>query len=273
MTEPVIHPLPIWGDEHARVLILGSFPSPRSRDRRMYYGHPRNRFWQVMADLFQDTVPEDAAAAEAFCHRHHLALSDVLASCRIEGASDASIRDAVPMDLSAFLAEHQIRHIFCTGSTAGKLYKKYLEPILHRPSTVLPSTSPANARFHLSDLLIAYQDVALLAQNPTPFEKGTPLLDLEHAHEQGEAITVLYEDEKVRIEKIESHNASAPQNGFYDQAEIEWVSVLKGWAILQDEQGGQLLLSAGEHTLLPAHAKHRVASTAEDCIWLCVFSK
>lgn len=270
MAERIHHPLPIWGDEEARVLLLGSFPSPRSRERAMYYGNPQNRFWRVLAALFEDEVPADPAAAQAFCLRHHLALSDVLASCRIDGASDSSIRDAVPMDFDAYLESHAIRKIICTGATAAKLYRRHLEPHLGRPCLALPSTSPANARYRLDDLIEAYRPLVALTR-PAPFTPGPSLFTTRLS--AGEGITVLYEDEVLRIEQIESHHAASPAQGYYDQAEDEWVSVLEGQAILGDPDGGEVLLRAGDQLFLPAHTLHRVEATSERCIWLCVFRK
>ncbi len=155
-TERVTSPLPAVYDAESCVLILGTLPSPKSRERGFHYGNPQNRFWKVMAALWQEELPQTMEARLDLLRRHHLALHDVLASAQIKGASDASIKDPVPNDLRPILAGAPIRRIFCTGTTAGRLYKRYLEPNLGVSCTVLPSTSPANARWRLDDLVEAY---------------------------------------------------------------------------------------------------------------------
>lgn len=132
---------------HSRALILGTWPSPKSREMAFYYGHPQNRFWPLLAALTGEEVParEDIAAKKAIILRHGLALWDTLESCTITGASDASIRDAVPNDIAALLQKAPIEAVLCNGATAFRIYTKYLEPVSGIVAEKLPSTSPANA--------------------------------------------------------------------------------------------------------------------------------
>ena len=132
---------------HSRALILGTWPSPKSREMAFYYGHPQNRFWPMLAALTGEAVParEDIEAKKQIILRHGLALWDTLERCTITGASDASIRDVVPNDIAGLLAKAPIEAVFCNGATAYKIYTRYLEPISGIPAVKLPSTSPANA--------------------------------------------------------------------------------------------------------------------------------
>ena len=133
--------------ENSRALILGTWPSPKSREMAFYYGHPQNRFWPMMAALTGEPVParEDIEAKKGLILRHGLALWDTLESCTITGASDASIRDVVPNDIASLLAKAPIEAVFCNGATAHRIYTKYLLPVSGIPAVKLPSTSPANA--------------------------------------------------------------------------------------------------------------------------------
>ena len=131
----------------SRALILGTWPSPKSREMAFYYGHPQNRFWPMMAALTGEPVPkrEDIEAKKQIILRHGLALWDTLESCTITGASDASIKDVVPNDIAALLEKAPIEAVFCNGATANKIYTKYLQPVSGIAAVRLPSTSPANA--------------------------------------------------------------------------------------------------------------------------------
>ena len=152
----MVHPIPPVFDGHSELLILGSFPSVKSRETGFFYGHPQNRFWRVLAALWDEGLPETNEERRALCLSHCVALWDVLSSCTIAGASDASIVDPLPNDLSRVLDAAPVETIFCTGSTAARLYRRLVEPSLGRPCVALPSTSPANARMRLSDLVAAY---------------------------------------------------------------------------------------------------------------------
>lgn len=143
-------------DSRSRVLLLGTMPSPASREQGFYYGHPQNRFWRILAAIFDEPAPRTIEEKRDMLLRHHIALWDVLASCEIEGASDASIRDAQPNNLARIFDAADIRAVFATGTKAGELYRKLIEPTLGVPCTTLPSTSPANAKMKLADLVDAY---------------------------------------------------------------------------------------------------------------------
>ncbi|MBT1177584.1 DNA-deoxyinosine glycosylase [Bifidobacterium callimiconis] len=155
---------PVW-DADSRVLVLGSMPSPKSREASFYYMHPQNRFWPVMAALFGEPTPAaEPEARREFALEHRFALWDVIKECDIVGASDSSIRNAVPNDLAPIIRASRIAHVFTTGGKAAQLYRRLCAPHLASagidvPMTPLPSTSPANARMRLPDLTAAYQVV------------------------------------------------------------------------------------------------------------------
>ncbi len=156
--EEIVHPFDAVYDSSSRVLILGTMPSPASREVGFYYGHPRNRFWPVLAELFNEPVPDAAPEVRrAFALHHHIALWDVIAQCSIRGAADASIRDATPNDLSRILQAAPISAIFMNGSAAWTLYRRLCEPALGIEAIKLPSTSPANAAWDMGRLVEAYQ--------------------------------------------------------------------------------------------------------------------
>ena len=148
----VSHPFPPLWREDSRILILGSFPSVRSREQKFFYGHPQNRFWKVMAALLDAPVPVTVEEKRGLLLDHGIALWDVIASCDIAGSSDQSIRNAVPNDLGMIMEGAQIRQIFANGALAGRLYEKHQAPVLGRGIEVLPSTSPANAAWTLDRL-------------------------------------------------------------------------------------------------------------------------
>ena len=152
------HPLePIYAVD-SRVLVLGTMPSPKSREIGFYYGHPQNRFWKVMGALFDEPEPLGIEGRTAFLYAHGIALWDVLSSCAIVGASDASIVDPVANDLSRIAEAAPLEAVFTTGSKAAGLYRRFCTGMLPGvPHTALPSTSPANARMRLADLVEAYR--------------------------------------------------------------------------------------------------------------------
>ena len=151
------HPIPPVYDERSAILILGSFPSVKSREQGFFYGHPQNRFWRVLAAVFRDELPMNVPDRKAFLLRHGIALWDVLAACEIRGSADASIRSAAPNDLRPILNAAPIRKICVNGQTAARLYRAHIEPITGRPALVLPSTSPANASWSLDRLIEAWK--------------------------------------------------------------------------------------------------------------------
>ncbi len=157
----IIHPIPPLYDENSEILILGSFPSVKSREAAFFYGHPQNRFWRVTAGLFGEPVPQTIEEKKKLLSRHHIALWDVIASCSIEGSSDSSIRDVVPNDLRPILASSRVNRIYANGAAATKLYRKYIEPVLGMSAVCLPSTSPANAAWDLNRLSAQWRRIAV----------------------------------------------------------------------------------------------------------------
>ncbi len=156
-TERITHAFDPVFDSESRILVLGTMPSPKSRELGFYYSHPRNRFWPVLAEIFEEEVPKTPEEKRKFCLRHKIALWDVLQECDIEGASDSSIKNAVPNDISIILNSADIKAVFATGTTAAKLYKKFIEPETEIPVIALPSTSPANAKVKFEELCEEYK--------------------------------------------------------------------------------------------------------------------
>ena len=150
--EHVIHQIPPVFNHQSEILILGSFPSVKSREAGFFYHHPRNRFWKVLSILMEDSLPETVEDKKIFLLKHHIAVWDVIASCDIHGSSDSSIKNAVPNDFSHILKAAPVRQIYTNGGTAFQLYKKYCEPVTGCPAVRLPSTSPANAAFSYEQL-------------------------------------------------------------------------------------------------------------------------
>ncbi len=160
MPEYQIHPIPPVYDQRSRVLILGSFPSARSREAGFFYGHPQNRFWQVLSDIFNEPLPTSTDSKRIFLLSHRIALWDVIASCRIVGSADSSIRNVMPNDLSRILNHAPIQFIYTNGKTAKKDYDKYQLPQTGIEAVALPSTSPANASFGLAKLTDRWRIIA-----------------------------------------------------------------------------------------------------------------
>ena len=147
----VIHPFPPVADGECRWLVLGSFPSVKSRENAFYYGHPQNRFWRVLAAVCGEAVPCTVEEKTVFLLGHHIALWDVIQSCEIVGSADTSIRNAVPNDLPGLLANCPVQRILLNGKAAERIYLKYWQglPVSHE---TMPSTSPANAAWSLERL-------------------------------------------------------------------------------------------------------------------------
>lgn len=154
----VYHKLEPVYDRHSRILILGTMPSPKSREFGFYYSHPQNRLWKVISEVFQEPAPESGEAKERFLHDHSIAMWDVLRSCSINGADDSTIMDPEPNDINLILSGAEIRAIFTTGKKATELYRKLCYPDTGRPSIYLPSTSPANCgNYTYGSLVDAYR--------------------------------------------------------------------------------------------------------------------
>lgn len=140
-------------DKKSRILILGSFPSVKSREEQFFYAHPQNRFWRVMAALTENEIPKTVEEKKTLLLNSKIAVWDVIKSCDITGSGDSSIKNVVPNDITDILKTGNIRAIYCNGQTAYKLYGRYIEPKTHIKATVLPSTSPANAAYSLGKLM------------------------------------------------------------------------------------------------------------------------
>ena len=158
---PAVHNIPPVYNARSRVLILGSFPSVKSREAQFFYGHPQNRFWRVLAAVLGRPVPDSVAEKRALLLGGGVALWDVIAACEITGSSDSSIRNVEPADLERILAVTGRVAILCNGGMSYKLYRKYQESRLGIPAVQLPSTSPANAAWNLERLSAAWGEVLL----------------------------------------------------------------------------------------------------------------
>lgn len=154
--EHVTHPFPPVVDAGCHTLILGSFPSVKSRENAFYYGHPQNRFWRVLAGVYGEHEPNDIPSKTALLLRHGIALWDVIATCDIEGSSDASVKNAVPVDIAQIMQTAPIRCVICNGALAAKLYRKHLQLLTGIEAVTAPSTSPANAAWTLPRLTEAW---------------------------------------------------------------------------------------------------------------------
>ena len=136
----------------SEILILGTFPSVKSRQQHFYYGHPQNRFWKVLAAVTGDVLPTTIEEKKAFLLRNHIAVWDVIKSCSIIGSSDSSIKNVEPTDIRKILDTANIKQVIANGNKAGQLYKKYQLPLTGMAAVILPSTSPANAAWTFEKL-------------------------------------------------------------------------------------------------------------------------
>ena len=152
------HPIEPIYNEKSEILILGSFPSVKSREEGFFYGHPQNRFWRVVSAVYMAETPKTVEEKKKFLLENQIAVWDVIASCDIEGSADSSIRNVVPNDLHRILDVATIDKIFANGKKAEQLYKKYMEPEVGRKAVCLPSTSPANAAWSLEKLIEAWKE-------------------------------------------------------------------------------------------------------------------
>lgn len=157
MYESVGYPIPPLYDDRSRVLILGSFPSKKSREQMFFYGHPQNRFWKVLGMVYGETTPQTVEEKRQFALSHGVALWDVIASCDIVGSADSSIKNVVANDLNTILSAAPIEQIFVNGKTAERYYNRYIADKIGRAAICLPSTSPANAAWSLQRLAEAWQ--------------------------------------------------------------------------------------------------------------------
>ena len=157
--ERIEHPIAPVYNKDSKILILGSFPSVKSREQGFFYGHPQNRFWKVVAAVHDCAVPVTVEEKRTFLLEHGIAVWDVIQSCEIVGSSDSSIKDAVANDLRVILDAADIRQIFVNGKKAEELYKKYIAPKIGRDAVCLPSTSPANAAWSVERLVAEWKRI------------------------------------------------------------------------------------------------------------------
>lgn len=149
---------PIYNND-SKILILGSFPSVKSRQNGFYYGHPQNRFWKVISSLFDYEIPQTIEDKKNLILNSNAALWDVIDSCDIMGSSDSSIQNVIPNDLNIILSRAKIEKIYANGKTAAKLYEKYSQELTGKPIITLPSTSPANAAYTLDKLIKSWEQI------------------------------------------------------------------------------------------------------------------
>ena len=155
----IVHPIYPVFDSNSRILILGSFPSVKSREEGFFYGHPQNRFWKVISAVFEKDIPKTVEQKREFLLMNNIALWDVIASCEITGSSDSSIKDVTPNDLQVILDTAPIEKIFVNGRTAEKFYNQYTFPKIKVKAVCLPSTSPANAQWTLNRLIAEWKQI------------------------------------------------------------------------------------------------------------------
>ena len=153
------HPLPPVCGSSPRVLILGSFPSVKSREIGFFYGHPQNRFWRVMSSVLNEPLPETVEQKVRMLTSHGIALWDVIASCNIQGSADSSITDVIPTDLSLITGQGTLRAVYTNGAVATNLYRRYQQPSVGIPAIQLPSTSPANAAKSVTQLIEEWKKI------------------------------------------------------------------------------------------------------------------
>lgn len=152
----MLHNVPPVFDEHSKILILGSFPSVKSREEGFFYAHPQNRFWKVLSAILGCVTPSTIEEKRTMLIQHNIALWDVIHSCNIKGSDDSSITDVVPNDIESIIKSTQVKAIFVNGKTASRLYDKYIFPKTNIKAIALPSTSPANAARSLESLIKAW---------------------------------------------------------------------------------------------------------------------
>lgn len=156
MSEKIFHPIEPLYNKKSKILILGSFPSQKSREQGFFYGHPQNRFWRVLSQIFKSDEPKTIEQKIEFLLDNEIAVWDVIKSCEIVGSSDSSIKNVVPNDISIILNNTHIKNIYVNGKTAEKYYNKYLKDNLKIDACCLPSTSPANAAWSVEQLIEAW---------------------------------------------------------------------------------------------------------------------
>ncbi len=158
----ILHPIPPVWNKNSKILILGSFPSVKSREEGFFYGHPRNRFWLILSQLLGEPIPKSIDEKKKLLLSHEIALWDVLAACEITGSADSSIKTAVPNDISDIINTAKIKRIFLNGRTAASLYSRYISRTVDIEAVYLPSTSPANASWTIEKLKKAWAEILFI---------------------------------------------------------------------------------------------------------------
>lgn len=161
MRSRLVHPLAPVFNEDSNILILGSFPSVKSREGEFFYHHPQNRFWRVISTVFNEELPETVEEKRNILLRNNIALWDVVQSCEITGSADISIKNVIPNDIMPILEKAKIQVLYANGGTAYRLYKRYIFNHSKREIILLPSTSPANASYSLDRLIEAWKVIRL----------------------------------------------------------------------------------------------------------------
>ena len=155
----IVHPIEPFYQENSKILILGSFPSVKSREQMFFYGHSQNRFWKVISLIFGEKTPNSIDEKKNLLKNNGIALWDVIHSCEISGSSDSSIKNVVPNDISKILENTRVGKIFVNGKTAKAYYDKYIKNVTKSDAICLPSTSPANAAWSLDKLVDAWSQI------------------------------------------------------------------------------------------------------------------
>lgn len=153
------HPFPPIYDKNSQILILGSFPSVKSREEQFYYAHPQNRFWKLLSTLYSEDTPCSISEKKALLMRHHIAIWDVIKSCDIIGSSDSSIKNVSVNDISFLLQHSNIHTVYANGAKSYDLYMKYAFPMTKKEIKKLPSTSPANAVYTINRLEESWKQI------------------------------------------------------------------------------------------------------------------
>jgi len=152
------HPFEPVYDENSTILILGTFPSVKSRETDFYYGHPQNRFWKIISRLTGEKIPTTIEEKKRILLKHHIAIWDVIRSCDITGSSDSSIEHVAANDLAKIIDASKIGRIYANGNKAFQLYRQYCYDNIGVEIVRLPSTSPANAATTLEKLVDIWEE-------------------------------------------------------------------------------------------------------------------
>ena len=156
--EHIVHGFEPVYNKDSKILILGSLPSVKSREQGFYYGHPRNRFWTVIAAITEKAIPVTVADKKKLLLDTGIAVYDVIAECDIIGSADSKIKNVIPADLTKILSNSEIKAVYANGSAAAALYRKYQQPIIAMEIIALPSTSPANAAWNTEKLICEWKE-------------------------------------------------------------------------------------------------------------------